>query len=73
VQFLLRVPRASVLNHFIDAYDQRLITKDELLMAEHLAKRALKAANGLIRYLESSPDPPPPRWTPKPPKPPDAQ
>lgn len=64
---------AEVLNHFIDAHDQRLITKDELLMAEHLVKRALKAANGLIRYLESTPDPPQPKWKPKPPKPPDTQ
>lgn len=64
---------AEVLNHFIDAHDQRLITKDELLASEHLAKRALKAANGLIRHLESTPDPPTPKWTPKLPKPPDAQ
>jgi four helix bundle protein len=64
---------AEVLNHLIDARDQRLITQDELLMTEHLIKRAMKAANGLIRYLESTPDPPAPRWNPKPPKPPDAQ
>ena len=57
---------AEVLNHFIDAHDLRLITNDEFLMAEHLCKRALKAANGLIRYLESTPDPPTPRWKPKP-------
>ena len=63
---------AEVLNHLIDAQDQRLLTRDEFLMKEHLIKRALKAANGLIRYLESTPDPPPPRWKPKPPKP-DAQ
>ena len=59
---------AEVLNHLIDACEQRLITKDELLMAEHLTKRALKAANGLIRYLESTPDPPTPKWRPKSPK-----
>jgi len=47
---------AEVLNHLIDARDQRLITDDEFLLAEHLIKRALKAANGLIRYLESTPD-----------------
>jgi four helix bundle protein len=57
---------AEVLNHFIDALDQRLLTKDEFLMSEHLCKRALKAANGLIRHLESTPDPPTPRWKPKP-------
>ena len=56
---------AEVLNHLVDAFEQRLITRDELLMTEHLAKRALKAANGLIRYLESTPDPPTPKWQPK--------
>lgn len=63
---------AEVPNHFIDAHDQRLITRDEFLMTEHLVKRALKATNGLIRYLESTPDPPPPKWKPKPPKSSDA-
>lgn len=57
---------AEVLNHLIDAYDQRLITEDELMKTEWLLKRALKAANGLIRWLESTPDPPPPRYKPKP-------
>ena len=52
---------AEVLNHFIDAYDQRLLSKDEFIHAEHVARRALKAANGLILHLESTPDPPTPR------------
>jgi four helix bundle protein len=56
---------AEVLNHLIDAQDQRLITREEFLMKEHLIKRTLKATNGLIRYLESTPDPPAPRWKPK--------
>ena len=56
---------AEVLNHFIDARDQKFITEEEFLMAEHLVKRALKAANGLIRYLESTPDLPPVKWKPK--------
>jgi four helix bundle protein len=59
---------AEVLNHFIDARDQRLMTDDEFLLAEHTVRRALKAANGLIRYLESTPDPPTPRWKPRAPK-----
>jgi four helix bundle protein len=59
---------AEVLNHLIDARDQRLITDDEFLMTEHLTKRALKAANGLIRWLESTPDPPPPPYKPRSPK-----
>ena len=56
----LRIARGSlgeVLNHLLDAYDQRLITEDELMNTERLAKRAIKAATGLIRYLESTPDP----------------
>ena len=59
---------AEVLNHFIDARDLRLMSDDEFIHAEHTARRALKAANGLIRYLESTPDPPPPPYKPKPPK-----
>ena len=57
---------AEVLNHFIDARDLRLLSDEEFLHAEHTAKRALKAANGLIRFLESTPDPPPPPYKPKP-------
>ena len=56
----VRIAKASeveVLNHLIDAQDQRLITTDEFQITEHLTKRAIKAANGLIRYLESTPEP----------------
>ena len=56
----LRVARGSlgeVLNHLVDARDQRLITDDELVSAERLAKRAIKASTSLIRYLESTPNP----------------
>jgi hypothetical protein len=61
---------ASAIDHTQsgDACDQRLMTREEFLLEEHLIKRALKAANGLIRFLESTPDPPLPRWKPKPPK-----
>ena len=60
----MRIAKASeveVLNHLIDLHDQRLITEDELMSAEHLARRALKAAVGLIQHLESTPDPPRPK------------
>lgn len=43
---------AEVLTHLIAAYDQRLITLDELQIAEALTRRAIRAANGLIRQLE---------------------
>jgi len=61
----LRIARGSlgeVLNHLLDAYEQRLITEDELMTSEWLAKRAIKASTGLIRYLESTPNPPPPPY-----------
>ena len=57
----VRVAKASeaeVLNHLIDAQDERLITADEFQITEQLTKRAIKAAHGLIRYLESTPDHP---------------
>jgi four helix bundle protein len=55
-----RIAKASeteVLNHLIDARDQRLITDAEFLLEEHCVRKALKAAVGLIRHLESTPDP----------------
>ena len=64
----VRIARGSegeVLNHLKDAYDQQLISRDELELTERLAKRAIKAATGLIRYLESTPDPPPPPYKPR--------
>jgi four helix bundle protein len=67
----VRIAKGSeveVLNHLIDACDQRLLTREEFLLLEHDIKRALKAANGLIRYLESTPDVPLPPYKPKRPK-----
>jgi four helix bundle protein len=64
----LRTARGSegeMLNHLRDAHEQGLITKEELVMSERLAKRAIKAATGLIRYLESTPNPPSPPYKPK--------
>ena len=64
----VRIAKGSeneVLNHFIDACDQKLMTDEEYQHAEHVARRAMKAAAGLIRYLESTPDPPAPKYLPK--------
>ena len=47
---------AEVLDHFIDAVDNGYLTQSELKEHEFACKRALKAINGLIRYLESTPD-----------------
>jgi four helix bundle protein len=58
-----RIAKASeieVINHLIDLRDQRLISEDELMLSEHAARKALKAVVGLIRHLESTPDPPRP-------------
>lgn len=49
---------AEVLNHFIDATDRGYLSPEEFQQFEHAAKKALKAINGLIRYLENTPDPP---------------
>ena len=71
--FFLRIARGSlgeVLNHLIDAHRLRLITDEELFATERLAKRAIKATTGLMRYLESTPDPRPPQ-SPRESKPPD--
>jgi four helix bundle protein len=50
----------EVLNHLLDLRDQRFISEDELMLSEHAARKALKAVVGLIRHLESTPDPPRP-------------
>jgi four helix bundle protein len=57
----VRVAKGSlgeVLDHFIDAVDSGYLTPAEFTGHEHACKKALKAVNGLIRYLESTPDPP---------------
>ena len=43
---------------FIDAVDCGYLSTEEFPQFEHAAKKALKAVNGLIRYLETTPDPP---------------
>lgn len=48
----------EVLNHFIDGVDKRYIEPDELPALEHAVRKSLKAATGLTRHLETTPDPP---------------
>ena len=53
-----RIARASeieVINHLIDARGRGYLNDIEFDKADHAAKKALKAINGLIRYLESTP------------------
>ena len=49
---------AEVLDAFIDAVDSGYLQAAELPRHEHACRKALSAINGLIRYLESTPDPP---------------
>ena len=45
---------AEVLNHLLDARDQELLTEEDFREAEQAAKKAMKAAIGLICHLERS-------------------
>ena len=63
--YFLRVARGSLgetINHLIDSHEQKLITQPELTQCVSLARRAIKATTRLMQYLESTPDPPPPRY-----------
>ncbi len=57
----VRIAKGSVgevLDAFIDAVDSGYLTPEEFPKHEHACKKALSAINGLIRHLESTPDPP---------------
>jgi len=56
----VRIAKASeveILDHLLEAIDSGFLNESDLDTLERLTKRAIKAANGLIRYLESTPDP----------------
>ncbi|MEO8682707.1 MAG: four helix bundle protein, partial [Vicinamibacterales bacterium] len=66
--YFVRIAKGSeseVLNHFIDAREQQLLSDQEFSQVESIAKRAMGAATGLIRFLESTPDPPWPKRKPR--------
>jgi four helix bundle protein len=55
----VRIGKASeveILNHLQEAYESNYLTIEELDSLDHAARKAIKAANGLIRYLDSTPD-----------------
>ena len=55
----VRIAKSSeleLLNHFEEAEVSGYLAHKERGELEHLARKAIKAANGLIRYLESTPD-----------------
>jgi four helix bundle protein len=56
----VRIAKSSeveLLNHFREALGSGYLTDAECRDLEHAARKAIKAANGLIRYLESTADP----------------
>jgi len=53
---MAKASEVEILDHLQEARDQGYITDEEFAALEHATKKALKAANGLIRYLESTPD-----------------
>lgn len=55
----VRMGKASeveILNHLQEAYESNYLIKEELDLLDHAARKAIKAANGLIRHLDSTPD-----------------
>ncbi len=55
----VRVAKGSmceVLEHFVDAVDNGYLRVEDFPQYEHACKKALSALNGLLRYLESTPD-----------------
>ncbi len=46
----------ELLDHLLEAHDSGYLDKNELARLELAARKAIRAANGLIRYLESTPD-----------------
>ena len=55
----VRIAKASeveILEHLLEAHTCGYIDADELARLEHVTKKAIKAANGLIRYLDNTPD-----------------
>lgn len=53
---IAKASEQEVLNHLIDAHKRRYITDTEFDQGDHAVRKALKVLNGLIRYLESTPD-----------------
>jgi four helix bundle protein len=57
----VRIAKASeveMLDHLLEAHVCGYLDDTDFAALEHLTHKAIKAANGLIRYLESTPDRP---------------
>ena len=53
---IAKASEQEVLNHLIAAHTRGLLSDQELDLGDHAARRALKVLNGLIAYLESTPE-----------------
>jgi four helix bundle protein len=53
---IAKASEQEVLNHFIDAHQRGYINDAELDRGDHAARKALKVLNGLIAYLEATPN-----------------
>ena len=56
----VRIAKASeveLLNHIEEAFNSGYVSHAERHELEHAARKAIRVANGLIRHLESNPDP----------------
>ena len=56
----VRIAKASeveILDHLLEAHLSEYLSKNELEKLEHSARKVIKEANGLIRYLERTSDP----------------
>jgi len=54
--YIARGSEQEVLDSLIEARQKGYITEVELDQGDHAARRALKVLNGLINYLDSTPD-----------------
>ena len=57
----VRIGKASeveLLNHLQEAFDSNHLSVEELDSLDHAARKAIRAANGLIKYLDATPDKP---------------
>ena len=54
--YIARGSEQEVLDLFIEAYQKRYISNLEFDRGDHAARKALRVLNGLITYLDSTPD-----------------
>jgi four helix bundle protein len=54
--YIARGSEHEVLNGLMEAHEKGFITDEELDRGDHAARKALKVLNGLIAYLDSTPD-----------------